>query len=233
MSLEEKVREYAAKYNSRQYFEEDPISGPRHFLEMANQSRADLKDVEVASVVAAHLAWGRRSMIVRDIRRAYDEMGWKPYDYVMRGSYRCDPVSLHRTVKWCEMAAIFERLRLYFSDHESLESLSADGFRTLVFGQKSDLKAANKKIHMMRRWMVRRDGIVDFGIWKDTDPACLIIPLDTHVHTQARALGITNRNATDFRTADEITDYFRGIFPADPCLGDFALFGLGVTANSK
>lgn len=233
MTLEEQVKEYARKYNDRAYFVEDPISGPRHFLEMTGSGGAGGKDVEVAAVIAAHLAWGRRQMIVRDIRRAYDEMGWKPYDYVMRGSYRCEPAALHRTVKWSEFAQICGRLRQYFLEHESLETLTPDGLRTQIYGQKSDLKAANKKIHMMRRWMVRRDGIVDFGIWKDTEEACLIIPLDTHVHTQAREMGITTRNATDFRTADEITEFFRGIFPSDPCLGDFALFGLGVAGKSK
>ena len=30
-------------------------------------------------------------------------------------------------------------------------------------------------------------------------------------------------------TAQEITDAFREIWPEDPCLGDFALFGYGVT----
>ena len=98
--------------------------------------------------------------------------------------------------------------------------------------QKSDLRAANKKIHLLRRWMVRRDGKVDMGLWKQTDPASLIIPLDTHVHSQAIALGITDRKPTDLRTADQITGFFREIFPEDPVLGDFALFGLGVTGVS-
>ena len=233
MSLEDQVRQYAARYNCREYFVEDPIAGPRHFLDLVSRGEACLKDVEVAAVIAAHLAWGRRAMIVRDIRRAYDEMGWRPYDYIMCGEYRSEPISLHRTVMWSEFAAICTRLRTYLLEHESLESLSPDGFRTAIYGQKSDPKAANKKIHMMRRWMVRRDGIVDFGIWRDTDPAGLIIPLDTHVHTQARELGITSRRATDLRTADEITQFFRGIFPDDPCLGDFALFGLGVTESHR
>ena len=35
---------------------------------------------------------------------------------------------------------------------------------------------------MMRRWFVRNDGKVDLGIWKDSDPDCLLIPLDVHVH---------------------------------------------------
>ena len=30
------------------------------------------------------------------------------------------------------------------------------------------------------------------------------------------------------RTAVQITDAFREIWPADPCLGDFALFGYGI-----
>ena len=33
----------------------------------------------------------------------------------------------------------------------------------------------------------------------------------------------------DIRTVEEITDSFRSIFPGDPCKGDFALFGYGVT----
>ena len=37
----------------------------------------------------------------------------------------------------------------------------------------------------------------------------------------------------DIITAQEITDAFKGIFPDDPCLGDFALFGYGVTNSKK
>lgn len=63
------------------------------------------------------------------------------------------------------------------------------------------------------------------------DPKDLIIPLDTHVHQVAIALDITQRKQADMRTATEITNYFKGIFPGDPALGDFALFGAGVNAN--
>ena len=101
-------------------------------------------------------------------------------------------------------------------------------FRTLVFGQKEDRKAANKKINMMRRWLVRDDGKVDLGVWKNSDRKKLILPLDVHVYSQARELGLTSRKQQDIVTAQEITDAFREIFPNDPCLGDFALFGHGV-----
>ena len=224
----ERIKSFALKYNDMQYFNEDPVIFPRHFAARGGCPQ----DVEIAAVLAAHLAWGRRCMIVRDCGRAFDEMDWKPYDYVMRGGYKDDPVSLHRTVKWSEFAAICSRLKAVYDRSDTLEKLSPDEFRTLVYGQKSDLRAANKKIHLMRRWMVRRDGKVDMGLWKQTDPASLIIPLDTHVHSQAIALGITDRKPTDLRTADQITGFFREIFPEDPVLGDFALFGLGVTGVS-
>ena len=57
----------------------------------------------------------------------------------------------------------------------------------------------------------------------------LILPLDVHVYDQATALGLTSRRQKDIVTAREITDSFKEIWPDDPCKGDFALFGYGVT----
>ena len=82
---------------------------------------------------------------------------------------------------------------------------------------------------MMRRWMVRDDGKVDLGVWKSIDKRDLIIPLDVHVHRSALNLGLTNRNSTDFKTAREITDFLLDVFPSDPLLGDFALFGSSIS----
>ncbi len=225
----EQLRRYAAQYNDLRYFEEDPIIFPRRFAQLLARGEASLKDVEVAAVIASHLAWGRRSMIVRDCTRAFDQMQWRPYDYVMRGQWRSDETSLHRTVMWSEFAAICACLKTIYGGRDSLEGLSADEMRTQVFGRKSDPSAANKKINMMRRWMVRRDGIVDLGLWKNTSPADLIVPLDVHVHRISAEMGLTSRRSADIKTALEITAQLSEIFPGDPCLGDFALFGYGVT----
>ena len=183
-----------------------------------------LKDVEIAGLIAAHLAWGRRDMIVRDCNRAFDEMQWRPLEYVMRGEYRCGQESLHRTIKWSEFAAICGRMRVFYAANESVEPLTPDQIRVQIYGQASNLKMANKKIHMFRRWMVRNDGIVDLGLWSHTSPADLIIPLDTHVHASALKLGITTRKSADITTALEITEFLKEAFPDDPCKGDFALF---------
>lgn len=222
--LKEQLIDWAEKYNDPVYFDEDPIAFPRKFA----RDGASLKDIEIASVFAAHFAWGRRAMIVRDCERLFDHMEWRPLDYVMSGDWRDDPVSIHRTVKWSDTAAICRRLKDFYTAQDSLETLSAKQIREVVFGQKPDAKAPDKKINMMRRWLVRDDGKVDLGLWKHTSPSELLIPLDVHVYDQAVALGLTSRRSKDLATALQITDAFREIFPSDPAKGDFALFGYGV-----
>ena len=229
--MDEKMRDrlmaWAEKYNDPQYFQEDPVIFPKHFVSGPGNTYR-LADVEIAALIAAHLAWGRRSMIVRDCTRALDEMSWKPYEYVMAGEYRDDNSSLHRTVKWSEFAMICRNLRDIYSHTDSLENLDCQQIRTQVFGQKEDLRAPNKKINMMRRWMVRDDGKGGLGVWKHTGKSDLLIPLDVHVYEMAASLGLTSRKQKDIRTVQEITDAFREIFPDDPCKGDFALFGYGL-----
>lgn len=231
--IRSKLIHWADVYNDPQYFLEDPIAFPRKFAQDCHKGRAALQDVEVAAVFAAHFAWGRRSMIVRDCRRLIDEMGWKPYDYVMRGNWKSDPVSIHRTVRWSEVAAICARLKGIYEGVSSLEGMDQATMRTSIYGQKADPKAPNKKINMMRRWMVRDDGKVDLGVWKHSDKDSLVIPLDVHVYDEALAIGLTSRKQKDITTAMEITDAFRDIFPGDPCRGDFALFGYGITKGGN
>ena len=228
-SVKETLIGWAQEYNDPKYFTEDPIIFPKHFAEKYALNEASLADIEISALLAAHLAWGRRAMIVRDCGRMLDEMDWRPYDYVMNGEYRDEDASLHRTIKWSEFAAICERLRNIYCQRGSLESLTDTQIRCQIFGQKEDRKAPNKKISMMRRWMVRDDGKVDLGVWKSSSKRDLILPLDVHVYTQASALGLTSRKQKDIVTAQEITEAFKEIWPEDPCLGDYALFGYGVT----
>ena len=229
----ETLIEWAHKYNDPQYFQEDPIVFPKHFAGMYGSDKSRLADIEIAALLSSHLAWGRRSMIVRDCNRMFDEMDWKPYEYVMGGEYRDEDASMHRTIKWSDFAAICRRLKDIYSDLDSIEGLTDTEIRVKIFGQKEDRKAPNKKISMMRRWLVRDDGKVDIGVWKNTDKRDLILPLDVHVYNQAADLGLTRRKQKDIVTAQEITDAFREIFPDDPCLGDFALFGYGVTGGNR
>lgn len=223
------IYKLAKEYNKECYFEGDPIRFPKYFANKGSKPQ----DVEIAGLVSAYLAWGRRDMIIRDCNRAFDEMNWEPYKYIMSGHYRNDPTSLHRTIKWSEFAEICQRLKNYYSLNESVENLTPDEIRVQIYGQKSNPKMANKKIHMFRRWMVRDDGIVDLGLWKKTSPSDLIIPLDVHVHNSAIKLCITKRQSADYTTAAEITGFLKEVFPNDPCLGDFALFAYSVTQREE
>ena len=228
-SVKEQLIRWAEEYNDPKYFQEDPIIFPAEMAKKYRCGECSLADVEIAALIAAHLAWGRRSMIVRDCTRALDEMEWRPYEYVMSGDYRDEDASLHRTVKWSEFAEICRRLKAVYSGTDSIEKLSNRDIRCMIFGRKEDPKAPDKKINMMRRWMVRDDGKVDLGVWKNSDKKDLLIPLDVHVYDEAVAIGLTSRRQKDIVTVREITDAFREIFPDDPCKGDFSLFGYGVT----
>jgi uncharacterized protein (TIGR02757 family) len=87
--------------------------------------------------------------------------------------------------------------------------------------------SACKRLNLMLRWLVRRDD-VDPGGWTCVGPEKLIVPLDTHMHRIALALGMTTRRSADMRTALEVTAAFGGISPDDPVRYDFALTRLGI-----
>ncbi|MFA5850710.1 MAG: DUF2400 domain-containing protein [Bacteroidales bacterium] len=231
--IRENLIKLSEEYNNPEYFLNDPIIFPKYFAEKLSSGDASLQDVEIAGILSSHLAWGRRDMIVRDCNRMFDEMKWNPFYYIMTGIYRDEEKSLHRTIKWSDFAIVCRNLKLYYDNNTSIEMLEPEDIRHIIFKQAHSLKAANKKIHMFRRWMVRNDGVVDLGIWKHIDPADLIIPLDVHVHRTALELGITQRRSADLTTAMEITRFLRKVFPADPCKGDFALFAYTASKNQK
>ena len=93
-------------------------------------------------------------------------------------------------------------------------------------------KSAAKRVNMFLRWMIRKDS-VDVGVWGDfLNKRNLLIPVDTHVLQMALTLGITDQVIANEKAMLQITEYFKAIFPSDPCMGDFALFGYGVN-NTK
>ncbi len=227
------ITELAKEYNSIKYFNNDPVIFPRYFYGLFKEGKASLQDVEISGILCAHLAWGRRELIIRDCKRVLDEMRWRPFEYVMCGKYRDDAVSIHRTIKWRDISFICNNLKEFYTQNPTMEVLLPEEIREIIFKSKPNKKAANKKIHMFRRWMVRDDNIVDIGIWKNIAPSSLIIPLDVHVHRNALKLGLTNRKTPDIVTAKEITKNLNTIFPGDPVLGDFALFAATASNNKK
>ena len=88
--------------------------------------------------------------------------------------------------------------------------------------------SACKRLNLYLRWMVRRGDALDFGIWKEVDPARLVMPLDTHIARISRNIGLTSRATPDWKMAEEITTALAAFDPSDPVKYDFALCRLGI-----
>ena len=237
----------AARINSPEFIELDPVQFPRRF--------DDVRDIEIAALLCASIAWGNRKMICRDCDRMLALMGCDPYNYVMERAYEELPDgNIHRTFFARNLRHYLRGLHRIYSRYGSIDEFAADNrvgddkapAWRLVELLNRELCEANgghedsrclplnlqqtalKRVNMALRWLVRRDGIVDMGIWSSIKPSQLYIPLDVHVGNTGRELGLITRKANDRRTATELTEALRTIRPDDPCLYDFALFGIGM-----
>ena len=239
-----------ACYNCKEFIKNDPISFPHSFTRR--------EDVEIAAMLASTIAWGNRKMILSSGRKMFcDIMHSAPYDYVMSGEWERldDRINIHRTFFASDFKYICRGLRNIFSKHGTMETLFLgcsvwDGIENLrremagandgattrhisnPVAQKGKPASACKRLHMMLRWLCRKDGIVDLGLWQGVSQAELMIPLDVHVARTARQLGIVTRKQNDRRTVEELTAQLRKLSPDDPVKYDFALFGVGEAGDS-
>ena len=238
------------QYNCKEFIANDPVQFIHSFTEK--------NDIEVAAILASVIAWGNRKMIIRSGNRMlFDMMNGKPYDYVMKGLWESldATANIHRTFFVRDFIYLCRGLQNIYLHHNSLESLFVDkdmwnGIETLRImlaqanGNATTRHISNpvakpgkpasacKRMHMMLRWLVRNDGIVDIGVWKDISPSQLMIPLDVHVARTARMLGLVDRKQNDRRTVEELTAHLRELSPDDPVKYDFALFGVGVESDT-
>ncbi len=163
----------------------------------------------------------------------------------------------HRTFNTTDLLYFVEFLRHHYQHHKSLEDAftmhlfkESDreeaeqmlvGFnkyffllehlptRTKKHIATPERNSTCKRLNMFLRWMVRNDKKgVDFGIWKNIQPAWLICPVDLHVARVAKRFNLLERKQVDWQAALELTGYLRTLDAADPVKYDFALFGLGV-----
>lgn len=229
----EKLEQWAKEYNAPNFIPADPVSFPHRFKEK--------KDIEISAFLTAWIAYGNRKQILKKAEEIHTAMANHPFDFIIQKKYQQyweKQEAFYRFFKYNDLFVICDRLNQIYTQYEDLEiavisqntdSISAiqqlfNGINGIPYTQQS----ASKRIAMFLRWMVRNDKIVDFGIWKSIKPSELLIPLDTHVFKMAKRLGMTKRSTADRKAAEEITEALRNIWPEDPCLGDFALFGYGV-----
>jgi uncharacterized protein (TIGR02757 family) len=241
--LDEKV----LQYNTLDFIESDPVLIPHLFTRK--------EDIEIAGFLSATIAWGNRTMIIKNSHRIIDLMGNAPFDYVMSHSeedlQRLDTF-VHRTFNGQDLGSFIKNLQNIYQNHHGLEAVFAKNqapasmqqsisefkktffeiphqYRTQKHVSDPMKGSAAKRINMYLRWMCRQDNKgVDLGIWKTISPSILSCPLDVHSGNVARKLGLLTRKQNDSKAVAELDAKLRKLDPNDPVKYDFALFGLGV-----
>ena len=247
----ELLRAEAARINTPEFILADPVQFHRRF--------SKIQDIEIASLLAAIIAWGNRTMICRDADRLLGWMDNSPYAYLMDKGYEQFPEdrNIHRTFFGRHFRWLMRGLHEIYTRYPSLDAFSSacgagadedpawklvEEMQKVICGVNGGeacpqclpvnlRNSALKRINMALRWLVRDDGIVDMGVWKSIPKSKLFIPLDVHVGNVSRQLGLLGRKSNDRKSVEELTGKLRILNPSDPSVFDFALFGIGI--NSK
>ncbi len=244
--LDQKV----AEYNQPSFIAADPICVPHHFSKK--------QDIEIAAFFSAIFAWGNRSTIIAKSKELMQLMDQAPHDFCLHHSDQDLKNLLqfkHRTFNTTDLLYCIEFFKTHYGKYKSLETgftqwmqptdanieNALNGFHHYFFNlpdaphrtkKHVSMPAKNstcKRLNMFLRWMVRKDKQgVDFGIWKNIEPAQLVMPLDLHVINVARRFQLIEKPIPNWQTAVALTEFLRKFDAADPVKYDFALFSLGV-----
>lgn len=245
--LKQLLDEKYLEYNKSEFFiATDPIQIPKDFEEK--------EDIEIAGFIAASLAWGQRPTIIKKCKELMQWMDFAPHDFVMNAEeadYDRFCHFKHRTFNAYDCVYFLKSLAHIYKHHGGLENVFTSAYlkhqdmfevlrewhtvftalpaeqRVLRHIANVDKGSAAKRVNMFLRWMVRQDGEVDFGIWKNIPTSALLIPLDLHTGNVSRQLGLLTRNQNDRKAVEELTARLREFDPVDPIRYDFSLFGLG------
>lgn len=249
MALKPHLDRINDKVEKPDYILHDPVQFMHAF--------SDKKDIEIAGFLAATLAWGRRDIVVAKVDDLLNRMQYAPHQFVMnysQGEYHRLQSFRHRTFKPIDMHGIFLSLRQIYSNfndfeafwklcyekgktlnrpflailHEEFFSLHSDtARRTRKHLSNPEKGSTCKRLYMFLRWAIRKNSLVDVGIWNFMDASELLIPFDVHVARQARKYGLVTRRTNDWKTVNKLTSTLSILNPDDPARYDFALFGLG------
>jgi uncharacterized protein (TIGR02757 family) len=233
-------------YNSPAFIKYDPVSIPHRY--------SAKEDIEIAGFLAATIAWGNRTAILRSAGCMMKIMCDAPYDFVLNhkeSDLKGIDGAMHRTFNAEDFIYFIEALKYIFEEKGGMENIftryrTGDSLQPAIheFGRiffelphnsrtrkhiSDPVKgSAAKKINMFLRWMIRKDDRgVDFGLWKSISPSILSCPLDVHSGNVARKLGIITRRQNDSKAVTELDKVLRQLDKEDPVKYDFALFGLG------
>jgi uncharacterized protein (TIGR02757 family) len=244
-AAEKKLDHLYDTYTRRSFVDPDPLL----FL----YRYPDVRDREVAALVAACLAYGWVEMIMQAVGRVLEFLGPAPADrvtdltapemdrgltgftyrfarqehvmHLMAGMQRV--IREYGTLEACFMAGNRPEEATVMPGLTFLcKNLDPDGACGHLLADPAK-NSACKRSHLFLRWMVRSDR-VDPGGWDRVRPDQLLVPLDRHMFRAGRMLGFTRRSNPDRAACQEITDGFRQIQADDPVKYDFCLTRFGI-----
>ena len=234
------LAELAERYETPEFIVGDPSWWMHQVSGTANQ--------EATAFVASVLSYGSRAQFMPKIGQLLEYAEGDMDRWLRMGAYAerfaiGDKQCFYRLYNNDTMRRFFDAYRDMLVQHGSMgtyvsgtalqavESIcrwfAEHGVSVVV---PKDTTSACKRVCMFLRWMVRDGSPVDLGLWKGIiDKRTLIMPLDTHVVSEAMKLGLLQSRCASMNAALRLTDTMREAFPDDPLKGDFALFGYGVS----
>ena len=237
------------KINKKEFIQHDPVQFPHMFSASLHNRQ---QNTEIAAFISASIAWGRRDLILRSCNNIFQLLKPDPFTYIMSGDYgNLKKNNIHRTFFESDLLYFCRGLKKCYTQYNTLESLFASVkdvwnglvlFRETMAGGNKGLytkhiasalsNSACKRLNLSLRWLVRKQGPVDLGLWNKISPASLFIPLDLHVGRISRQLGLLDKNrmANDKKAVIALTERLRAFCPEDPVKYDLAMFGMGIKA---
>ncbi len=239
------------RYDDRRFVDPDPLALLYRFT--------DVRDREVAAMVASSLAFGNVRQIMGSVEDALSRMGGSPFEYVSKATASRIARDMkgfqHRWARADDMQSLLAGIGRVVRKYKSLENCFMAGlgsgdedvidalafFVSELSGKKScdnncllplpGRGSACKRLNLYLKWMVRRDR-VDPGGWDMVPASKLVVPLDVHMMRFGTLLGFTKRKQADIAAAREITGEFRKMDPDDPVKYDFALTRLAIRSDT-
>lgn len=239
--IKHEIQRLAERYETADFL----ISDPSRFM----HSVCGDTNRETTAFVASALSYGSRKQFFPKIERIIHLADGQVDAWVRLGQFFHDIPDTHECFYRLYDNAMMRRfllaLQTLLLEHGTLKAFAAaagpDAYNVVNafcrhFAENGsvgivpkDATSACKRVCMFLRWMVRDSSPVDLGLWADIiDKRTLIMPMDTHVMTEAQRLGLISSRTASMSAARRLTAAMSEIFPDDPLKGDFALFGLGV-----
>ncbi|MBO7610473.1 MAG: TIGR02757 family protein [Muribaculaceae bacterium] len=232
----------AEKYETAQFLDGDPS----WFM---HQVKGNLNQ-EVMAFLASCLSYGSRKQFLPKIQWLLTKANGDIDQWIRSGQWRRhvpddDSRCFYRLYTFHHMHTLLNAYQQIMAEFGSLgEMVRTNASDTLSaiecichnfarYGSTGvvpkDATSACKRVCMFMRWMVRDNSPVDLGLWAHfIDRRTLIMPLDTHVLTQACRLGLLTSKTASMSAAIRLSKALAEVFTDDPLRGDFALFGYGV-----